>query len=158
MESKMDKDNKKELKVAALKDGTVIDHIPSDKLFKVISILKLEDCKCQMTFGFNLDSHKIGKKGIIKVAEKFLRQDEVNKVAVLAPNAKINIIKDYEVIEKKTLELPDEFIGSMKCMNPKCITNNEPMASKFITIDKEKGLFKCHYCERVVKSEDLIIE
>ncbi|MCB9017046.1 MAG: aspartate carbamoyltransferase regulatory subunit [Paludibacteraceae bacterium] len=156
----MEKDikDKKELKVAALRNGTVIDHIPSDKLFKVISILKLSNCKCQMTFGFNLESHKLGKKGIIKVADKFLKQDEVNKVAVLAPNAKINIIKDYEVAEKKTLELPDEINGSIKCINPKCITNNEPMQSKFVTIDKEKGLFKCYYCERVVKSEDLIIE
>ena len=154
----MEKDNKKELKVAALKDGTVIDHIPSEKLFNVISILKLDQCNCQMTFGINLESHRLNKKAIIKVADKFLEQDEVNKVALLAPNAKINIIKDYEVVENKTLELPTEIKGSIKCINPKCITNNEPMLSKFITIDKMKGLFKCYYCERVIKREDLIIE
>lgn len=154
----MDITKENELKVAALKNGTVIDHIPSDQLFKVISILKLKDSTQQVTFGMNLDSHKLGKKAIIKVADKFLDQDEANKVALLAPNAKINIIKDYKVVEKKKLELPNEVTGTIKCINPKCITNNEPMQTRFITIDKQNGLYKCHYCERIIKSEDLIID
>ena len=146
----------KELKVAALKNGTVIDHIPPDKLFKVISILRLENIPNQVTFGYNLDSGKLGKKAIIKVTDRFFEQDEVNKIAILAPNAKINIIREYVVVEKKKLELPDEITGAIKCMNPQCITNNEPMCSRFYTIDKGQSLFKCHYCERIMSGENCV--
>ena len=69
----------------------------------------------------------------------------------------LNIIRDYEVVEKKTVTLPDELIGLVKCNNPKCITNNEPMLSRFHVIDKEKGTIKCHYCERKINKEDIII-
>ena len=133
----------KELKVAALRNGTVIDHIPSEKLFQVITLLGLENVPNQVTFGYNLDSKKLGKKAIIKVSDKYLSQDEVNKIAVLAPNAKINIIKEYDVAEKMQLQLPEEYIGLLKCKNPKCITNNEPMKTKFRTLDKSKAIFKC---------------
>lgn len=143
----------KELKVAALRNGTVIDHIPSEKLFQVIFILGLENVPNQVTFGYNLESKKLGRKAIIKVSDKYLSQDEVNKMAILAPNAKINIIKEYEVADKMELQLPDEIIGVIKCKNPKCITNNEPMSTKFRTIDRKKALFKCHYCERIVEGE-----
>jgi len=148
----------KELKVAALKNGTVIDHIPSEKLFKVISILRLENIPNQVTFGYNLDSNKLGKKAIIKVTDRFFEQREVNKIAILAPNAKINTIRNYEVVDKNTLELPCEITGVVKCMNPQCITNNEPMTTRFYTVDKERALFKCHYCERITSVEDLSIE
>ncbi|MBO7608178.1 MAG: aspartate carbamoyltransferase regulatory subunit [Paludibacteraceae bacterium] len=147
----------KELKVAALKNGTVIDHIPSEKLFKVISILGLEHLPNQVTFGYNLESKRLGKKAIIKVADKYFTQAEVNKIAITAPSAKINIIKDYEVSKKMELQLPDEIIGTAKCRNPKCITNNEPMLSKFRTIDKSKALLKCFYCERIAQAEELEI-
>ena len=90
----------KELKVAALKNGTVIDHIPSEKLFKVISILGLEHLPNQVTFGYNLESKRLGKKAIIKVADKYFTQAEVNKIAITAPSATINIITDYEVSTK----------------------------------------------------------
>jgi aspartate carbamoyltransferase regulatory subunit len=147
----------KELKVAALRNGTVIDHIPSEKLFQVITLLGLENVPNQVTFGYNLDSKKLGKKAIIKVSDKYLSQDEVNKIAVLAPNAKINIIKEYDVAEKMQLQLPDEYIGLLKCKNPKCITNNEPMKTKFRTLDKSKAIFKCYYCERIVEGENVEI-
>ncbi len=91
----MTKMNKhKELKVSAIKDGTVIDHIPASNLFKVISILGLDRIKNQMTFGTNLESHKLGHKSIIKVADKFFADDEINKIALVAPEAKLNIIRD----------------------------------------------------------------
>ncbi len=147
----------KELKVAALKNGTVIDHIPSDKLFKVISILKLENLNSQITFGYNLDSNKLGKKAIIKISDKFLEQQEVNKVALIAPTAKINIIRNYEVAEKMILTYPREVVDVVKCINPKCITNHEPMKTKF----KQAAVantYVCHYCERAINVENLIIE
>lgn len=147
----------KELKVAALKNGTVIDHIPSEKLFKVISILDLKHVSNQVTFGYNLESKRLGKKAIIKVSDKYFTQAEVNKIAVAAPSAKINIIKDYEVSEKMELQLPDEIIGTVKCRNPKCITNNEPMMSKFRCVDKKKALLQCYYCERIAMAEELEI-
>ena len=151
----MESDNNKEMKVAKLCNGTVIDHIPSDKLFKVISLLGLENTTSQITFGYNLDSQKIGKKAIIKIADRFLDTDEVNKVSLIAPNAQIVIIRNYQVMEKKQLILPEEICGEVKCLNPKCITNNEPMQTWFHVVDKEKGLLKCHYCEKEQQKDNI---
>jgi len=112
------------LEVSAIKDGTVIDHIPAEDLFKVISILGLDHISNQITFGTNLDSKKLGKKAIIKLSDIFFRNEDINKIALVAPKAQLNIIKDYQVKEKKLVEVPDEIIGIAKCVNPKCITNN----------------------------------
>lgn len=145
----------KKLKVEALCNGTVIDHIPSDKLFEVISILKLDQTPCQVTFGVNFESSKLGTKGIIKVADTFFAQDEINKITLIAPNASLNVIRNYEVTEKKALELPDEITDIIACSNPKCISNNEQMKSRFTVVDKENLTLRCHYCERVMHQEDL---
>ncbi len=150
-------EKKQELQVAALENGTVIDHIPSEKLFTVVSMLGLEKMDSNITIGFNLKSKKLGKKGIIKVADKFFTDDEINRIAVVAPNVKLNIIRDYEVVEKKEVELPDDLIGIVKCANPKCITNNEPMHTRFHVIDKEACIIRCHYCEKEQKREDISI-
>ena len=151
-------ENKQALQVAALRNGTVIDHIPSEKLFTIVRLLGLEHMKNNITIGFNLESKKLGRKGIIKIADKFFCDEEINRISVVAPHVKLNIIRDYEVVEKKTVTLPDELIGLVKCNNPKCITNNEPMLSRFHVIDKEKGTIKCHYCERKINKEDIIIK
>ena len=148
---------KKELQVAALKNGTVIDHIPSEKLFTVVSLLGLEHMSNNITIGFNLESKKLGKKGIIKIADKFFTDDKINRIAVVAPNVKLNIIRNYEVAEKRELILPDELIGIVKCANPKCITNNEPMPTRFHVIDKDHCVIKCHYCEKEQSREDITI-
>jgi aspartate carbamoyltransferase regulatory subunit len=150
--------NKKELKVVALKNGTVIDHIPSDKLFKVVSILKLDKVKNQLTFGNNLESRKLGTKGIVKVSDLFFKQDVIDKIALVAPNAKLNVIKDYVVVEKKSVHLSDEITDIVRCANPKCITNNEPVPTKFFVIDKEPIMLKCNYCERMMHEHDLKIK
>ena len=115
---------KKELQVSAIENGTVIDHIPADKLFDVINVLGITGMDNAMTFGANLKSSKLGKKAIIKIWDKFLEDDEVNKLALVAPSAKINIIRDYDVVEKKTVNVPEKVEGIVKCMNPKCITNH----------------------------------
>jgi len=148
-------DNKQELQVAALKDGTVIDHIPSEKLFTVVSLLRLDEMECNITIGFNLESKKLGKKGIIKIADKFFCDEEINRISAVAPNVKLNIIRDYEVVEKKEVKMPDDFRGIVKCPNPQCITNNEPMATLFHVIDKDN--IKCHYCEKEQKREEIRI-
>ena len=145
--------NKTSLMVAALKDGTVIDHIPSELVFTIASLLELEKLDSSVTIGYNLHSNKLGKKGIIKVADRFFTDEEISRLSVVAPNVKLNIIRDYEVVEKKQVIMPDEIRGIVKCTNPKCITNNEPMATIFHVIDKEQGTLKCHYCEKEQNKE-----
>ena len=154
----MSTEKKKELQVAALENGTAIDHIPSCQLFKVASLLGLDKMDNTITIGNNLHSNKMGSKGMIKIADKFFKEDEINRIALVAPNVMLNIIRDYEVVEKKTVVLPDELIGLVECNSPKCITNNEPMATRFHVIDKEKGTIKCHYCERKINKEDIVIK
>ena len=146
---------KKELQVAALENGTVIDHIPSEKLFTVVSLLGIQEMNNNITIGFNLASKKLGKKGIIKVADRFFTDEEINRIAVVAPNVKLNIIRNYEVVEKREVVLPDELRGIVKCANPKCITNNEPMPTRFHVIDKENCVIKCHYCEKEQRREEI---
>ena len=118
--------NKKERLVAAIKNGTVIDHIPVEKTFDVVNLLQLQHLSTPVTIGYNLSSKMVGTKGIIK---------------------------DYEVVEKKKVETPDELRGIVKCNNPKCITNNEPMDTIFNVIDKEHGILKCHYCDKEQKMD-----
>ena len=149
--------HKKELEVAALENGTVIDHIPSNQLFKVVSLLGLEHLNKSITIGNNLISKKIGHKGIIKIADTFFKEEEINKIALIAPNAKINIIRDYQVTEKRVVTLPDELPGIIRCNNPKCITNNEPMNTVFRVINKETVEVKCKYCERAISQKDIEI-
>lgn len=154
----MTSNNEKELQVKALKNGTVIDHIPSDKLFKVVSLLQLETVSNQITIGNNLNSKLMGTKGIIKISEHYYEDEEISKIALIAPTAKINIIRNYEVIEKKALMLPDVFTGIVKCPNPKCITNNEPMNTKFEVICKNNPVvLKCPYCEREISEEAITL-
>ena len=146
---------RKELQVAALENGTAIDHIPTEELFKVVSLLQLQKIDHRITIGNNLRSRKMGKKGIIKIADKFFREDEINRIALIAPSVSLNIIKDYEVVEKKEITLPDEIVEIVKCNNPKCIPNNEPMKTRFHVIDKEKVILQCHYCELKINKDEI---
>ncbi len=148
---------KKQLVVSAIKDGTVIDHIPAQDLFKVISILGLDHIDTYITFGTNLESKKLQKKAIIKVSEVFFRQEDINRIALVAPEAKLNIIRNYEVVEKMIVELPDNIIGIAKCVNPMCITNKEEVKTKFKVVDKKEVSLKCHYCEKITEQNNLDI-
>lgn len=134
--------------VAAIQNGTVIDHIPSEKTYQVANLLELDKLTTPVTIGYNFRSKKLGKKGIIKIEDKFFKDEEISRLSVVAPNIVLNIISDYEVIEKKTVTIPDEIRGIVKCNNPKCITNNEPMLTLFHVEEKEHGILKCHYCEK----------
>ena len=137
--------NKKERLVAAIEHGTVIDHIPADKTYQVAQLLRLFELKTPVTIGNNYPSQKVGNKGIIKVSDKFFTDDEISRLSVVAPKVILNIIRDYEVVEKKTVETPEEIRGIVRCNNPKCITNNEPMKTYFHVTD---GILTCHYCEK----------
>ena len=154
----MNDKNKKELAVAALENGTVIDHIPSDSLFKVVDLLGIQSLEENVTIGNNLDSKKYGKKGSIKVANVTFPEATLNRIAIAAPNAVINIIKNYEVVEKHKVSLPDDIYGIVKCTNPKCITNNEPMRTHFHVIDRENMVLKCHYCERTENKDKITLK
>ena len=140
--------NKKERLVAAIENGTVIDHIPAEKTFQVVNLLELQKLSTPVTIGYNFTSSKVGCKGIIKVSDKFFTENEISRLSVVAPNIILNIIRDYEVVEKKQVITPDELCGIVKCNNPKCVTNNEPMATIFNVVDKAAGILKCHYCDK----------
>ncbi len=137
--------NKKEMLVAAIQNGTVIDHIPSEKAYQVAQLLKLAQLDTPVTIGYNFRSKKLGRKGIIKVEDKFFTDEEISRLSVVAPNIVLNIINNFEVVEKKTVTTPEEIHGIVKCNNPVCITNNEPMKTYFHVLN---GILTCHYCEK----------
>ena len=142
-------ESRKELKVSAIENGTVIDHIPSNSVFQVIKILNLDEYVNQIFLGTNLESQKYGKKGIIKVSNRFFKADEINKIALVAPTATLIVIKNFSVVEKKKVEIPDGVEKIVKCFNPNCITNNEPVLTRFTVIEKDELKLKCHYCEKI---------
>ena len=137
-----------ELMVAAIENGTVIDHIPSNKLFEVISLLGLQDLKSTVMIGYNLVSKKMGNKSLVKIADRYFTDAELNRLAVVAPNVNLSIIKNFDVVEKRQVHLPSEIVGVVKCGNPKCITNNEPMKTRVHVSEKNSGVICCHYCSR----------
>ena len=146
------KDKRTELKVSAIRNGTVIDHIPAENAFQVVKILKLDESKRQIYFGTNLDSQKYGKKGIIKISDKFFEAEEISKIALVAPSATLIEIRDYEVIKKEKVHLPETVDTIVKCFNPKCVTNIQHIPTKFTVTRDHKGTMKlaCHYCEKTM--------
>ena len=147
----------KQLSVSAIKEGTVIDHVPASVLFKVVSILNLEKLDTMITIGNSLESEKLGKKGIIKLSKVFFQDNDINKIALVAPCAKLNIIRNYEVVEKRVVSIPDEIVGIVKCVNPKCITNNEEVSTRFEVVSKTEVKLKCHYCEKITDQNNIEI-
>jgi len=144
-------EKRKELKVSAIENGTVIDHIPASSVFKVIGILGLDHVTNQIMVGTNLDSHKLDKKGIIKVSNKYFESEEINKIALVAPTATLIVIKDFTVVYKSKVEVPQKINKIVKCINPNCITNHEDIPTQFSVIDKEEMILNCHYCEKTTK-------
>ena len=146
---------KKELEVSAIENGTVIDHLPAEVTFKVVEVLGLYTYSGAITIGSNLSSKTLGHKGIIKVSDKFFTDEEIGRLAVIAPNATLNIIKDYKIVEKKYVELPKLIRNVVKCSNPKCITNHQPVATKMEVFNEQTMSLKCVYCERVMQRGEI---
>ncbi len=141
---------RKELVVSALENGTVLDHIPAENVYKAIDLLNLRGVESQITIGINLASKLYGRKGIIKIADRFFEDEELNRLALIAPKATVNVIRDFKVVEKKKITMPKEIIGMAKCMNPKCVTNHQPIKTRFTTIAKGDEIsLLCHFCEKV---------
>jgi len=145
----------KKLEVSAIEEGTVIDQIANKSTFKVANILNIQKIEQVVLIGFNLSSKKLGKKGIIKIGGKLLTQEEVNKISLIAPDATVNIIKDSEVVEKFTVDIPDTIEEFMKCFNPNCVSNHQTILSRFHVINKNPIRIRCHYCERHMGVDDI---
>ncbi len=148
---------RKELIVSAISNGTVIDHIPANKLFQVIRILDLEKSDKEVYFGTNLESKKYGRKGIIKISEKYFEANETDKIALVAPTATLIEIRDFEVVKKSTVNIPEHIEKIAKCFNPNCVTNKEQVPTKFkvIVVDGEIKL-ACHYCEKNTSQNNMV--
>ncbi|GAB4311365.1 MAG: aspartate carbamoyltransferase regulatory subunit [Bacteroidales bacterium] len=145
-----------ELKVSAIENGTVIDHIPSQAVFQVISILGLDKIPNQIMVGTNLDSKKLGKKGIVKVSNKYFESEEINKIALVAPSATLIVINDYTVVYKASVETPETIRKIVKCINPNCITNHEDIPTHFTVLTRNGELrLHCNYCEKYTKKENI---
>ncbi|HZC50720.1 MAG TPA: aspartate carbamoyltransferase regulatory subunit [Nitrososphaeraceae archaeon] len=148
----------RQLLVRRIKDGTVIDHIESGKALLVLRTLDITGKEGNViTVALNVPSSKHNKKDIIKVENKFLEKDETNKLALIAPHATINIIKEYRLVEKRKIQLPDSIIGVFKCPNLKCVTNSDEYIKPIINIiDKEKIVLRCRYCFRTLTINELV--
>lgn len=148
-------ENKKEMVVSAIENGTVIDHIPTESVYQAIRILGLEKYKDEVLIGNFLNSGKLGKKGIIKIKNKHFSVEEVSKIALVAPFATIIDIEDYKVVKKFNAEIPDHIENFVRCANPKCITNAEVVPTRFDVVDKENLKLRCHYCEKFTTKETI---
>lgn len=146
----------KKLQVTAIENGTVIDHIPADALFKIINILQLDKEHNRVTFGTNLASKLMGSKAIIKINDRYCEQEEINRIALIAPMAIVNTIKNFDVVEKRTVTVPKHIEGFVRCVNPKCITNNEPVETRFsVVAGGEQLALKCRYCEKITYQNEM---
>jgi aspartate carbamoyltransferase regulatory subunit len=148
--------SEKELLVRKIENGTVIDHIPAGLGLKVANILRIEKNNSSSVILINVDSKKLGKKDVVKVENKVLDEKEVNKIALIAPDATLNIIKDWKVVEKKKVSLPEFLEGVVKCPNKNCITNSEEIPAKFWVEKKNPIRLRCYYCERVFGKDEVI--
>ena len=146
-----------ELLVRRIREGTVIDHIDEGKGLQVLSALGINGKDGNViTIALNVPSGKFKKKDIIKVENKFLKDDDTNKLAVIAPKATVNIIKEYKLVEKRRVSLPNEIDRIFRCSNPECITNStEHIESIMDVVDKEGRVLKCRYCSRVLDDNQL---
>ncbi len=141
---------KKALKIPLIREGTVIDHITAGQAINVLRILGIPEATSSVvSVAINVKS-RIGKKDIVKIENRELDPREVNKIALIAPKATINIIRNYKVVKKHQVHIPDEIFGIVKCPNPTCISNSErePIESRFVVISKDPIRIKCYYCER----------
>ena len=146
---------KRELKVSAIKNGTVIDHITPGKAFEVVRILGLEDFESVVSLAINVSGGKSAKKDIIKIENRALSKEEVDKISLIAPNATVNIIKGYDVKSKQKVEIPDVISGILSCTNKNCITHYEEVKTKFLLENKNPLRIRCYYCERVLNEANI---
>jgi len=148
----------KELRVSKIKDGTVIDHINGGYALDVVKILGITGReKRVMTIAINVPSKRFKVKDIVKIEGRALNSQEVNRIALVAPHASINIIRNYCVVEKLEVKLLEVIEGIVKCVNPACISNSdEPVSARFYVKSEEPLMLKCHYCGYLLEKADVL--
>ncbi|HJV07380.1 MAG TPA: aspartate carbamoyltransferase regulatory subunit [Chromobacteriaceae bacterium] len=144
--------------VEALKQGTVIDHIPAGQGLRILHLFKLTETGERVTVGLNLSSRHMGAKDIIKVENIALTEDQANELALFAPKATVNVIENFEVVKKHKLEMPESIEGIFACPNSNCISHNEPVNSFFYVKSQQNDTkMKCKYCEKSF-SKDIVVD
>ena len=140
------------LRVTPIGNGTVIDHIPAGQALNVLKILGIDrTTQATISLLMNVSSRRSGRKDIVKVEDRELKEEEVNKISLIGPGATINIIRDRRVVDKYTVDMPDLIVGVLRCPNPSCISNtNEPINSQFIVKSKNPVILRCVYCEQAI--------
>lgn len=148
---------KEELRVSKIEAGTVIDHIPPGRALRVLEILGIDsETEDTVSVLMNVPSERYGDKDIVKIEGRELEEEEVNQIALVAPEATINVIEDYNVVDKRVVELPDLIEEVVDCSNPACITNSsEPATPEFNVVSKTPLRLRCTYCERITEEDEL---
>jgi aspartate carbamoyltransferase regulatory subunit len=146
----------KKVSVAAIGEGTVIDHIPAGYALIIHQLLKLSQIKHRITLGLNLSSASMGLKDLIKIENHFLTEKEIHDIAVFAPRATISLIKNYKVSSKSPVKFPDDISRVLVCPNPRCITNSETLDTLFhVKEHKQHVLLRCHFCEKIFERSEI---
>ena len=145
-------DADRELRVSKIRQGTVIDHITGGQALNVLALLGIDGSDGEaVSVAMNVPSDRLGHKDVVKVESRELSQDELDVLALIAPDATINIIRDYEVVEKNRVDRPERVVGVLECPNRACISRtDEPVASKFEVLPD--GV-RCEYCGTIVRED-----
>ncbi|MCX6645969.1 MAG: aspartate carbamoyltransferase regulatory subunit [bacterium] len=144
--------------ISLIETGTVIDHLNPHVVFQVVKLLDIDDnIEDTVTVGTNLQSAALGKKGIIKIANRFLTQEDVDKLSIVSPNATVSIIEHYDVVKKFKVSFPKEIVGIIKCPNPNCVTNVENVEGRFRLVRESPIFLLCTYCERYIRESEIKI-
>ncbi len=148
----------KELLVTKIREGTVIDHIPAGRALAVLRVLGINGSEgYRVALVMNVESKKMVRKDIVKISGRTVDEKESNLITLIAPNATINIIKDYDVTKKMKMKVPSVIEGLLRCPNPSCITNNDPEAfTNFLTVSESPLLLKCSYCETIIDEMQVV--
>lgn len=150
--------SERDLLISRIRNGTVLDHLKAGSSFHVLAALDIsgEDGN-QVSVAMNVPSNRIEKKDIIKVENRFLKAEETNRLALMAPNASVNIVKDYNVVEKRSVEVPLSFVNVFACTNPTCISNSgEPMIPELKVIRSNPAVLQCKYCSRILQVDEVL--
>jgi aspartate carbamoyltransferase regulatory subunit len=150
--------NSATLTVSKIRNGTVIDHIPAGRSLTVLKVLGITGYEgLRIAILMNVESKKLGRKDIVKIEDKVVDEREASIISLIAPEATINIIRDFNVVEKRKLRLPETIKGLLKCPNPLCVTNNDPEAlSEFVKVSEKPLKLKCVYCDTYLNEADVL--
>jgi len=147
------------LVVRKIRHGTVIDHIPVGRALQVLRILGVSlTGRHRIAVLINVESRKIGRKDIVKIEGLEPRLEDLDKIALVAPTATINIVRDYKVVVKRKVEPPRELVGILRCANPTCITRQErePVTPRFVRVSLEPLVYRCVYCGSLLTEKDIV--